>query len=403
VSLEFVNAAVAQSIDRTDPVSDVILKTHISGTGRTIATVGAGLIPDDQAAVIDLITIGATTTQTVGINGPVQLYSASTIPFEIRQRVHVRPAGVQAGVPCARAESDSTLTGLTTDFQCLLDGLVKKIACKKYRKNKDKAEDIASRHAEKRLNESAQSEAGPRLQDADRALRDNLADLRARGMALAALRFSTSKDAVLVRADFAGQGAIAAPPELAPRSYLALRVHETMINEYGRADLAGKTYTGEQLENGAKKLGRAEGPIPKDDKDFSITFTKDKPLEATFADHGLRVVIRLAEFTSGENDYSGMDMTVKYKFVTAGEHIKAVRQGPIEAFPPGFKAGQKLSARQQAMRTVLQKRFAKLLKEELVLKDVELSTDLRQAGPLVATRAQADRGWLLVTWRKRLE
>jgi hypothetical protein len=240
------------------------------------------------------------------------------------------------------------------------------------------------------------------LRDADDTLKKTLKELRGQGVTFAALRFGTTANTLFVRARLSGtaQTALGSPPPLGQRDYLALRVHESMINESARANLAGKTYTGEQLEKEATKLGWAETPMPKDDRDFSITFTKDKPFEIAFADHGFRAVMRLAEFTSGDNEYDGMDMTVKYKFVAEADKIKAVRQGPIEAFPPGFKTGQKLNTRQTAMRKVLQKRFGKFFKEELVLKDLELSENLRQAGPLTATRAEGDRRWLLVTWRK---
>src|SRR5207237_10071212 len=113
-------------------------------------------------------------------------------------------------------------------------------------------------------------------------------------------------------------------------------------------------------------------------------------VEGALANQGVHAISSLDEFTSGDNEYSGMDMTVKYKFMAEGHKIKAVRQGPIEAFPPGFKPGQKLSGRQQVMRTVLQKRFAKIFKQELVLPNLELSQDLQKAGPLVATRAEAE-------------
>jgi hypothetical protein len=405
VSREFLGAVIEEPIDRTEPVCDVILKTRIRGTGRTIAKVGVELVPNDQVAEVDFVTTGTTTTQTVGVNGPVQLYSDSTIPFQIHQRATFRPDGVLAEGTWSHADNRSTLTGLTTDLGCLLDRVVQKIACKQYRKNKDKADAIASRHAEDKYIQGALAEAGPKLDEADRSFKKGLADLRAKGVVLAALRFSTSRDTLYVRASVAGPGiaAFGPPPTLKERSYLSVRVHESFINEAARANLAGKTFTGEQLEDEAKNLGSGKTPKQADDTDWSITFAKEKPVEVAYADQGFRMVIRLAEFTSSDNEYSGMDMTVKYKFQKAGATIKAVRSGPIEAFPPGFQAGKKLSARQQAMRTVLQKRFGKIFKEELEITDMELPDDLQKAGPLVATRAEADRGWLLLTWRKGMK
>ncbi len=402
MSRAFVSAAVERTVDRTEPVCDVILKTRITGTGHTVGRVGAQLIPNEQLAEIDLVTTGTTNTETVGVNGPVQLYSDSFIPFQIHQRVYLRPEGASLDGVCATANTQSVLTGLSTDLHCVLDRVVRKAACKKYRKNHEEADEIASRHAEQRLRSGAQTEAQPLLRDADEALKKNLADLREKGVVFTWLRFSSSSEAVLVRGSVASpaQESMAPPPELRTHPYLAVRVHETMVNETASARYAGKTITGEDIEKSAKKLGPTEPAKQPDDKEFSLTFAKEKPVEVSFTNQGVRAVLRVAEFTSGDNEYSGTNMTVKYKFEVKGNKLVAVRQGPIEAFPPGFKAGQKLSGRQQAMRTVLQKRFAKVFKPEITLTDVELPKDLANAGPLVADYAATENGWLVVTWHK---
>src|SRR5205823_1864979 len=119
-------------------------------------------VPNEQMAVVDFVTTGTTYAETVGVKGSVQLYSDSTLPFQIRQRVYVRPEGVEADGIWSCARSDSTLTGITTDF-CLLDRLVKKLAYKQYLKKREQAQSIAARHAEERLTESSQAEAAPSL------------------------------------------------------------------------------------------------------------------------------------------------------------------------------------------------------------------------------------------------
>lgn len=402
ISGAFVSAAVARSVDRTEPVSDVILKTHLTGTGRTLGQVSAELVPNEQMAVIDLVTTGTTHTRTLGLNGPVQLYSDSTIPFQIRQRAYVGPEGATLDGSCACATSHSVLNGMSTDLRCVLDRVVRKAACKKYRKNHDEADAIASRHAEDRLRSSAQSEAQPLVHDADDALKKSLENLREQGIRFAPLRFSSSAEAVMVRGSVEARGntSITAPPALPKGTYLALRVHETMVNETARVKLAGKTITGDDIEKNARKLGPPEPGKTTDEKEFSLTFAKEKPVEVSFNQAGVRIVLRVAEFTSGDNEYTGMNMTVKYIRAIRRDTLVAIRQGLIEAFPPNFKVGQKLSGRQQVMRTVLQKRFAKLFKREITLSDVKLPKELEKAGPLVANYAATAHGWLLMTWRK---
>src|SRR5205823_5650212 len=121
----------------------------------------------------------------------------------------------------------------------LLDRLVKRIACKQYRKNKEEGQFIAARHAEEQLSEGTWSEAAPRLRDADEALKKNLADLRNKGIAYTAVNFSTSADVLFVRAHVSGPAPSEAPPPAEP-SYLVLRVHESALNETARVNLAGK-------------------------------------------------------------------------------------------------------------------------------------------------------------------
>jgi hypothetical protein len=402
ISKEFLGAAVEQTVDRTEPVYDVILKTRISGVGHTVGKVRVELIPSDREGIVDLLTTGTTTARTVGVNGPVQIYSDGTVPFQIRQRIYLRGDGVRADYPRAHAEISATLTGITTDFKCLLDRLVKRIACRQYRKNKDEANAIAKRRAEYRLNQGVQAEAGPKLQEADQSLKKTLADLRSGGVPLASPRFRTTKDLLSLRAGIEGAGRPKAPPPpLGAPAYLVLRVHETMTNDTARVKLAGKTFTGDELEKAAENFNSGGKPAAKDDTDWSVTFAMEKPLLLTFADKELTALMRLAKFTSGDTEYKGgTDVTVKYRFKPAGDKVKAVRQGPIEAFPPGFKPGKKLSGPQQVMRTVIQRRFGRFLKEEIELSDLELADDLKKAGPLTAVRVEPDQGWLLVAWKK---
>jgi hypothetical protein len=95
-----------------------------------------------------------------------------------------------------------------------------------------------------------------------------------------------------------------------------------------------------------------------------------------------------------------MDVSVAYKFEPQGDTVKAVRQGPVEALPPGFVKGKALSGRQQAMRSILQKRFGKIFKQEIVFEPLALTSDVEKAGPLEVIYAQAERGWLHLAWRQ---
>jgi hypothetical protein len=402
ISREFINNAVAKTYESTDPVTDVILKTHIHGTGRTSAKVGAALIPNDKMAVIDIVTTGVTVTDTVGSNGPVQLYTQSTIPFQIHQHLFIVADAVQADGLWAHAEGETILLDMTTSLPCLLDRLARMVACRKYEKTKEKAQDVADRHTEGRLMNRALTTGRPMVAEADETLKNNLADLQNRGLTWQEMRLSSSLYDIKARAkvntpprmNFEPAPALIGPP------YLAVRAQQDVVDEYARARLAGRTFVGDQLEKEAKKLGLSKGPKTGEEKEFSITFTKEKPVEVVFADQSVSAVFRLDSFTSGDNEYSGMNMTIKYHLQSRDGKTVAVRDGAIEAFPPGFKPGQKLSGRQSVMRILLQKRFSKIFKEEVVLKTLPLPASLEKAGPVETGMIRADGGWIMMTWRR---
>ena len=402
LSREFVAATLEQDVDRTDPVVDIILGTRIRGTSRTVGKVDVELIPNDEVALLDVVTRGTVHADTVGTKGPVQLYSESVVPFQIRKRVMVHADGVAAGPACASAHGSSVLKCITTNF-CLLDPLVRRIAYREYLQNKDEAQAIANYKAEVRLAQGLDRDAGPKLAAADRDLKKKIADLRAEGVPLKTLHFRTTDDTLMVRANVVGpkQAPVTSPPPPPEKAYVTARVHETFVNRTTEG-WAGNTYTGEQFQQKfLKALGQfGVGPKKKsaDDQEWTLTFIKENPIEVIFADMGMRMTVKLEEFTSGDAEYTGMYVTAQYKIQKDGETIKFVRQGPIEAFPPTFKPGQKLNVRQQVMRTVLQKRFARFFKEEVILEPLELPDELKSAGPLVATRAETANGWLLMTW-----
>lgn len=399
VSRDFTNNAVGMDIDRVDPVVDEILKSKITGMGRTVAKTRVEFIPDENRAIIDFVTVGQLFTDTVGVNGPVKLYSDGTTQIRISKRVFITGDGLTTGAVDTNASNQSYLKGISTKFRGLvLNCLVTNIARSQFYKKKSQAECIAARHAEQQYNEQTDKEAIPKLEEADQSLKKALDDVRKEGVKLEYLRFATSRDTLFVRASLPDpkQPNIASPPPAQPGAYLAARLHETLVNQAAQASLAGKTITGEQIEKEAKKLGGKESG----DTEWSVTFPKERPVVVNYADGGFRMLMRLAEFTSGDDEYSGMDVSVAYKFEQKGDEIKAVRQGQIEALPPGYVKGKALSGRQQVMRTILQKRFGKIFKQEIVFEPLALPDDMEKAGPLEVTHAQAERGWLNLAWRQ---
>ena len=91
-----------------------------------------------------------------------------------------------------------------------------------------------------------------------------------------------------------------------------------------------------------------------------------------------------------------MDVTATYRIVGEGAAVKAVRQGDLAIFPPGFdpQGDKQLSAAQTVIRRLLQRRLGNVLKDEIVPEELVLPEKWRRAGKLRLVQWTAEDGWL---------
>jgi len=135
---------------------------------------------------------------------------------------------------------------------------------------------------------------------------------------------------------------------------------------------------------------------------WTIVFAERQPVSITFADGGFVVTLRGSEYVRGDSSYPGMDVTAEYKIERTDEGIKAIRQGGLKIFPRGFTpgGGKQLSARQQVLRTLLEKRFGTMFTEEIVPEPIGLSGNWEKAGELTLSRWEASNGWSVLCWQR---
>jgi hypothetical protein len=114
------------------------------------------------------------------------------------------------------------------------------------------------------------------------------------------------------------------------------------------------------------------------------------------------VTLRGRKYVRGDNSYPGMEITADYRIDASGDQPKAVRQGGLKVYPPGFKpgSGEKLDTRQQMLRTLLEKRFEKIFTEEMIPEPMALSGAWEKAGQLVLSDWESSQGWMIMTWKR---
>ncbi len=405
----FLSAGMARAVDEEEPVRDMILGTSISGRGRTRGDVQIRFVPDPLQAVFEAELVGTNSSRTVGRNGPALVYSRGTTRLHARKRLIVDDEGIRSQQATAEADASTRITGVGSTKRGLVNCLVRKIAERKIPQQKRAAERIASRHAAQRVSGRFDQQTAAQLSDSNSKFVEKFRNpLLRRGEFPGRLRFSTTADQLRVLVLQAGAGRLAAPdapPDLTGSPELALRMHESLVNNLAEGLLAGETIGQKWIEETSLDL---LGKVPdrlKDDPDkepWTMTLAGKKPVTFTLSDSGFTLKVRGTAYTSGDRKFDAMDFTVKYKLERDGKAIKAVRQGNIEIFPPGFVPGRdRLALRQTTLRNLMRKRLEKMFEPELAAKGpLLLPGEWEKVGPLEVTQLGADKGWLTLSWRR---
>lgn len=407
VSAGVVDAGLGRPVDETEPVRDVILKADIFGTGHTTGRVTVELAPNAQHAALDAVLRGNIESRTTGYRGPARVFSDSVTEITSRKPLLVDAEHVWALPAKSRAVTRTKITGVrVVRGGKRLERLVWRRACSQ----KSQAEWVGARHAEQRVSRRVDQQTGQLVGEANQAFREKFRrPLADRNLFPELLRFHTTQDALHGTARYAGPAGLAASnplPEIPEKHDLVLCLHESMINNLMDAALSGMILQEEELRS---QMTEAFGPLPErlqpdeDEEPWAVTFAAYRPISVAFGNGRFKVTIRGRKYARGEEEYSGVTMNVsaEYEIRKTPDGFKAVRQGELEVFPPGFVQGEdKLSTRQQVLRTLLQKKFGKIFDEEWTPKPLVLPGRWEKAGELAMTEWSVSNGWILVAWSR---
>ncbi len=404
VSSELIAAAMSEDVDETAPVEDVILGTRIRGTGHTTGNVTAKLVPDELRGVVDITFLGITKTDNVGTNGPVRIYSNGVTRLGVCKRIWINAEGFSSFPSVAKAITDSEITDIHGGR------MAERIAWNRAGQQQYRVQQIASEHAQQRVNRRVDDETAELLDRANDAFVKKFRQpLVERNLFPKRFDFSTTTEQLKLVGLQADRYQLAAPSEpvteLIEHHDIALRVHQSTINNLAADAVAGRTVRDETFRS---VLIALLGKLPKELKEtedqtpWAITFAARQPVTVAFADGGFTVTVRGRRYYRGDESYPGMNVTAVYKFAEADGGFKAIRQGELQIFPPGFVpgSGKKLSAREVTIRTLLKRRFGKIFDEEFLIEQIELPERWSKVGKLQPVQLVGQHAWLTVAWRR---
>jgi len=402
---ELLELGVGGPIDDVAPIDDVILGTVIHGTGHTVGQTKASLTPDPSFATFDALLAAVNSSNNVGRNGPVCIYSTGLTNLSADKRFWLNETGLHAHPAQAAADAHSTINSIVS-----IKGrrLVERIAWRRAGKQLGQAEAIASQHATSRLSARVDAQADPLIQKANEQYeakgRKPLGERRAFPDALSFDTLATSLEIHGAQAMPSQLAAPSAPPELTRPADISIQIHESAINNFAETVLTGMRLNDEMVQRTAfELLGRLPEQLkPGQDKEpFTIVFPQEnvaaQPFTVSFADNEVTITLRGQEYFTGDRRQPGMNVTAVYKFVKAPDVFKAVRQGDLQIYGFGLKPGARRSVRQEGIYTALQAKFGKIFKPEIKLQGFKFeSGKLAAAGQFVPREIIAENGWFAV-------
>jgi hypothetical protein len=402
VQAGFTDPETQERLNQPQGLRDNILGTSMQGTVYPNLQLNVSLVPSAENATVNMRLDGAATSQNVGYNGPVTIWSSGYTQIAATKNIYVDANGITTSGTAASCWTSSTIQAIAA--KC---GLIEKMAWKQAGKKKGQAERIASAHAQARIAGQVDAQVQNRLAEGnDSTLSKFRNRLERRDSFPQQLKFSSTDDVVNVRMLHAMPNQLATPsdPPKIGQHDLNVRMHESLVTNFGESLLSGETLTDERL---VEMLTEAEAEIPEEikvtpDKDpWSITFSTVQPVSARFEDNHVRLTIHGRRFTRGEQVVrADIEISAIYRLERSGGGSKLTREGEVSV---EYVSRQRLSVGQVAMKTFLRKKFDALFKEEFKSEGPKLPERLKGLGKLQLQELSADKGWLALAWSQASE
>ena len=404
LSQPVVSTSTEEEIDDASPVTDNILGTAIYGDGRTRGTARMHFVASDEHGALELRLAAKLTTDTTGYNGPVRIYSAGQTWISARKRVHIDATGIRAAPATASATNKIRTKGISSKFRCrLLDGLVRRVAWKRLRKQKSLSDHIAAQHAARDFKQQLDDELAEMLAKANADFQQEIRQPLLDGEAFPRLlQVSTTADQLqvaILQATGEQLGAPAGSPHELQRGDLTLELHASAVNNLTASMLAGVTLTDLEIQQELHELGLLDEITAKPGKDaIAITLADQDPVSVHIDKGQIALTVRGKRYIAGGRSYPPMNVSIRYHIERLENRLVAKLDGEPEFVPPRFASGgrRRLGLREIALKNLLKKRLDRELDPEVVSDGFVLPEPGDRLGKFSYRQLVADEGWLLM-------
>jgi hypothetical protein len=394
---------VAQSAQTTSS----IMEATVSGNGTSNGILRAELIPSENNAQLMVVLRGQGSGSSVSAADRVQVTGVSVGAFEARELLTIDPDRILAAPAGATANTNGTITGIGASGR----RIAQRVATRRVYEAKPQADAIASQQMAEQVSTTLHLMMTQTAADAEDLYRSRFRrPLERRQIFPAQTSVRTTRDALHVTALEAGEtqlGAPSGPPDV-PLEAAMIRAHESALNNIATTRFGGRTMDGEEfLDSLNRWMGGSPAQLKSDEEaqEWGMTFAEQDPITIAFpGQNEFSITMRAQSYTKEGRRFPGMNMTARYRIVQGEDGLKATRLGDLAIVPEGFDPakGDRLSARQSMLRSLLIRRMGRMLTPEIK------PAGLKLPGPwgerrLPLSQWGTSEGWMVMGWREPTE
>lgn len=175
---------------------------------------------------------------------------------------------------------------------------------------------------------------------------------------------------------------------------LVTQLHESAINNALQHVLGDQTIEVSELRGLIESFGVELPPPPEDEKPLTISFPRVRPVQVSFDDQKIKVVISSNSIVSGRTEVKDdMKITVEYEIQSRPDAVVVSRVGEILIDFEGVYTNSK-SVIESVVKPKLEKLFKKE-KREFKLADIEFPKELENIELPFIREVKLDSGWFV--------
>lgn len=392
--------AVGRPVAQPAPVNECILGTHVVGNSCVTGNLFADLLPQQNGISLRLTLSGNFTSNNVGYNRGVQIYTTGYSPVYASKLVTVTPNGTFTQPAVASTNLQTQINGIGHHLR-----LVRRIASRKAAEQKDEANAIGQYRLQNRLGQRFNNEVEQQLAGSNgrlAVLNQERVELVRLGLPKPIWGVQSSDShiyASLLEAGVSQYGAPGVSNLPGSNADVVAEFHQSLPINLAGPVLGGRTIHSWEMDDFVRQFGGTVTPELQEESEgepWSLTFADHHPVEVEFVDGLANISLRISRMTRGDQELAEpATVLARYRASVQDGVLRLERQGDVELTFARASGG----VRGVTLRAFLKGKFDKFFKESGQTQRISVGDRIPNMPPLVLSNVVLGNGWAQISLR----